>query len=251
MAVSAQDLQAPLPRSKPQTLVKTGRAPSAEVTGSIISATASIPVNSNLKAGLDALSNKDAGKAIVARNAMAKGTLDRHILTWAIATSGQKGVPSYEIAAAQQGLKGWPGLGALRANSERALYRENPPAADVISAFGTTRPETADGTIILARALQQTGDKGAASKLLRGLWLKDALDKEAESKILAEFPGLLTTTDHKQRMEMLLYRGRLDQAARFSDLGKGAIALSCLDRGCQEGRQCRSADCRCRSLLVQ
>ncbi|WP_426231922.1 transglycosylase SLT domain-containing protein [Pararhizobium sp. DWP3-4] len=220
VTVSAQDHQAPLPRPKPQALVKTGRAPSPDVTGSIISATASIPVNANLKAGLDALSNKNAGQAIVARNAMAKGTLDRHILTWAIATSGQKGVPSYEIAAAQRELKGWPGLGALRANSERAMYRENPAAADVLSAFGTTRPETPDGTIILARAFQQAGDTNAAAKLLRGLWLKDVLDKDTETKILAEFPGFLTTEDHKQRMEMLLYRARLDQAARFSDLGK-------------------------------
>lgn len=220
LAVSAQELQVPLPRSKPQTQVKTGRTPSPEVTGSIISATAAVPVNSGLKTGLDALSNKDAAKAILARNALAKDTLDRHILTWAIAVSGQKAVPSYEIAAAQQELKGWPGLDALRANSERALYRENPATADILSAFGTTRPETPDGTIILARAYQANGDKAAAANLLRGLWSKDALDKAAETRILEEFPGVLTTNDHQRRMEMLLYRGRLDQAARFSDLGK-------------------------------
>jgi len=220
IAAYAQENQTPRPRSKPQALAKTNRSPSQDVTGSIVSASAAVPVNSNLKAGLDALSNKDAGRAIAARDAMAKGTLDRHILTWAIAVSGQKGVPSFEIAEAQQELKGWPGLGALRANSERALYRENPPSSDVLSAFGTTRPETADGTIILARALQANGDKTAAAKLLRGLWSKDALDKATETKILVEFPSLLTTADHKRRMEMLLYRDRQDQAARFSDLGK-------------------------------
>lgn len=219
-AVSAQDAQIPLPGFKPQALAKTGRSPSSEVTGSIVAATAVMPINSDLKTGLDALSNKDAANAIAVRNAMAKGTLDRHILTWAIAVSGQKGVPSYEIANAQQELKGWPGLGVLRANSEHALYRENPAAPDVLSAFGTTRPETADGTIILARAFQANGDKNSATKLLRGLWSKDALDKETETKILEEFPNLLTAADHKRRMEMLLYRGRLDQAVRFSDLGK-------------------------------
>ncbi|CAN7569991.1 transglycosylase SLT domain-containing protein [Pararhizobium sp. LjRoot238] len=220
IAAYAQENQNPLPGFQPQALAKTNRSPSQDVTGSIVSASAAVPVNSNLKAGLDALSNKDAGRAIAARDAMAKGTLDRHILTWAIAVSGQKGVPSFEIAEAQQELKGWPGLGALRANSERALYRENPPSSDVLSAFGTTRPETADGTIILARALQANGDKTAAAKLLRGLWSKDALDKATETKILVEFPSLLTTADHKRRMEMLLYRDRQDQAARFSDLGK-------------------------------
>ena len=219
-AASAQENQAPLPRFKPQILAKTNRPPAHDVTGSIASASAAVPIDANLKTGLDALSSRDAKSAIAARDAMAKGTLDRHILTWAIAVSGQKGVPSYEIAQAQRELKGWPGLGALRANSERALYRENPPAPDVLSAFGTTRPETADGTIILARALQAKGDTDAAAKMLRILWSKDALDKDTETRILAEFPSLLTTADHKRRMEMLLYRGRMDQAGRFSDLGK-------------------------------
>ncbi|MGI0523766.1 transglycosylase SLT domain-containing protein [Rhizobium giardinii] len=219
-AASAQENQAPLPRFKPQILAKTNRPPAHDVTGSIASASAAVPIDANLKTGLDALSSRDAKSAIAARDAMAKGTLDRHILTWAIAVSGQKGVPSYEIAQAQRELKGWPGLGALRANSERALYRENPPAPDVLSAFGTTRPETADGTIILARALQAKGDTDAAAKMLRILWSKDALDKDTETRILAEFPSLLATADHKRRMEMLLYRGRMDQAGRFSDLGK-------------------------------
>lgn len=219
-AVSAETNQIPLPKSRALALESAEKVASKEVTGSIPSITAAIPVNSDLKAGLDALSNKDAPKAIAARNGMAKGSLDRHILTWAIAVSGQKGVPSYEIARAQQELKSWPGLSGLRANSERALYRENPPAADVLAAFGKTRPETNDGTIILARALQASGQSAEAGKLLRGLWTTEALDKETESKVLAEFPSLLTTADHKRRMEMLLYRSRLDQAARFSDLGK-------------------------------
>ncbi|KQT92445.1 lytic transglycosylase domain-containing protein [Rhizobium sp. Leaf453] len=219
-AVSAETNQIPLPNSRALALESAEKVASKEVTGSIPSVTAAIPVNSDLKAGLDALSNRDAPKAIAARNGMAKGSLDRHILTWAIAVSGQKGVPSYEIARAQQELKSWPGLSGLRANSERALYRENPPASDVLSAFGKTQPETNDGTIILARALLASGQSPEAARLLRGLWAKEALDKETETSILAEFPTLLTTADHRRRMEMLLYRSRLDQAARFSDLGK-------------------------------
>ena len=217
---SAQQNQVPLPRSKPQALAKTDRIASPEITGSIPAATAAIPVNSNLKAGLDALSNKDAAAAIAARNEIPKGTLDRHILTWAIAVSGQRGVPSYEIANAQIELKGWPGLGSLRANSERALYRENPPPSDILSAFGSSQPETSDGAIILTRALAAGGQTAAAAKVLRQVWTTDALDKATETRILAEFPSLLTTADHQRRMQMLLYRARLDQAARFSDLGK-------------------------------
>ncbi|KQV43479.1 MULTISPECIES: lytic transglycosylase domain-containing protein [unclassified Rhizobium] len=220
-SASAFDGNPPLPKARPDTSTKTDFAPArTDITSSIAAATANIPVSSPLKDGLDALSNKKAADAIAIRDGMAKGSLDRHILTWAIALSNQKGVPSYEIAQAQQELKGWPGLGALRANSERALARENPPAADVLVAFGSSQPETPEGTVALARADIESGNTAAAATLLRGLWSAERLDKDIEDKILAEFPTLLTTADHRQRMEMLLYRGKLDQAARFSDLGK-------------------------------
>ncbi len=218
---SAFDGNTPLPKARPDIAGKTDFAPArADLTSSIAAATSNIPVNSPLKTGLDALSNRDAAKAIEIRDTMPKATLDRHILTWAIALSNQKGIPSYEIAAAQQELKGWPGLGALRANSERAMSRENPPAADVIAAFGNSQPETTDGSLVLIRAQIQTGNKEAAARLLRTLWTTERLDTETEDKILSEFPDLLTVTEHRRRMEMLLYRGRLEQAGRFSDLGK-------------------------------
>lgn len=174
----------------------------------------------DLKAGLDALSNRDPAAALAARDRLPLKSLDRHILTWSIAVSGQRGVPSFEIAAAQRELKGWPGLATLRAHSERALARENPPARDTIAAFGTTRPETAEGAIALCRALVATGNSARAGKVLRSYWLKEPLSKDIESRILDELAPLLTAADHKARMEMLLYRGRIDQAARFGDLGK-------------------------------
>lgn len=176
--------------------------------------------STQLREGLDALSNRDAASAIVARNRLPADSLDRHILTWAIAVSGQRGVPSWEIAAAQRELKGWPGLKALRTHSERALARENPPSADVIAAFGTTRPETAEGAIVLSRALVATGNTARATEILRSFWQKEALSTDLESRILDEFATLLTVADHKARMEMLLYRDRAEQAQRFGDLGK-------------------------------
>lgn len=178
------------------------------------------PVSSDLKAGLDALSNKNPLQALAIRNAMNEGTLDRHILTWAIATSAQPGVPSGEIAAAARELVGWPGLGSLRANSERALYTENPPTDQILAAFGDTQPETVEGSIILARAFTARGTSAPAAKLIRKIWRNEPLDKSLEDKILAEFSGLLSPADHKARMDYLLYRDRTAQAKRFGDLGK-------------------------------
>lgn len=218
-AGSAETLdRVPVPTRKPVLSDKAIPIATNETTNAI--ATVAGPVSSDLKAGLDALSNKQPAAAIAVRDAMAEGTLDRHILTWAIAVSGQRGVPSFEIADAQRELQGWPGLKSLRANSERALYRENPPAADVLTAFGNTQPETTEGSLILARALVATGKADTAAKNLRAIWQRDTLDKDIETKILDEFSSLLTADNHQRRMVMLLYRNRVEQAERFGDLGK-------------------------------
>ncbi|NTG49160.1 lytic transglycosylase domain-containing protein [Agrobacterium rhizogenes] len=195
-------------------------APDPLNTGAIPRGTAVAPLNSDLKTGLDALSNKNPMQALAIRNGMGQGTLDRHILTWAIATSGQTGVPSGEIAAAARELLGWPGLGSLRANSERALYTENPPTDQVLAAFGNTQPETPEGSVILSRALVSRGASAQAAKLIRKIWRDETLDKSFEDKILAEFSALLTPADHKARMDYLLYRDRTAQAKRFGDLGR-------------------------------
>ncbi|RUW32756.1 lytic transglycosylase domain-containing protein, partial [Mesorhizobium sp. M1E.F.Ca.ET.041.01.1.1] len=93
-----------------------------------------------LKGGLDALAANDIAGARNARDMLPATSLDRHILAWAIALYGGDQVPSGEIADAAKMLPGWPGMIALRKNSERALYRENPPPQVVVQAFGRSQP---------------------------------------------------------------------------------------------------------------
>ena len=98
-----------------------------------------------LKAGLDALYAGDLADARVYRDKLPEDALDRHILTWAIAMSGDPEVSSGEIAAAARMLASWPGDDTLRVNGERALYRENPDPQAVVRAFGGTEPKTVQG----------------------------------------------------------------------------------------------------------
>ncbi|MGV8939560.1 MAG: transglycosylase SLT domain-containing protein [Allorhizobium sp.] len=193
--------------------------PTMDATGAIPRGSRLAVVNPDLKAGLDALSNKDAGQAIAIRDRMTD-TLDRHMLTWSIAVSGMRDVPSSEITRARRELTDWPGLSIFGANFEHALYRENPPASAVLSAFGTTLPETPEGAMLVARAYVATGKPAQAALALRKIWQGDTLDKQTEDTILAEFSGLLTAADHKARMDFLMYRGRAAQAKRFSELAK-------------------------------
>ncbi|KQV63893.1 lytic transglycosylase domain-containing protein [Rhizobium sp. Root1220] len=216
--LAGQDL--PVPTVKPIGFLPQTSLPESITTGSIPRSQTVVPVAGELKTGLDALAAKNPLQAIAVRNGMRLGTLDRHILTWAIATSGQRGVPSSEIAAAAQELQGWPGLAKLRAYSERAIYDENPSSSAVLAAFGETAPETTTGAMILSRALVATGNQNQAAKYIRKVWRGEGLDKSTEDKILVEFSGLLTVADHKARMDYLMYRNRAAQAKRFGDLGQ-------------------------------
>lgn len=219
--VSAQALSdVQVPAMKPLGFAATkAEPPSFETTGAIPRGERLAAASPALKSGLDALSDKNGTQAIAIRNRMPDG-LERHMLTWSIAMSGLRDVPATEIAAAQRQLKGWPGLKAFRANSEKALFRENPPAAAVLSAFGDTAPETVEGTMLLARAHLASGNRTKAVNLIRTLWRTDALDETTENRVMGEFSSLLTTADHRARMDYLMYRDRAAQAKRFSTLGE-------------------------------
>lgn len=203
----------PLPMPKPQTV-------SSETVAAVPRAGATAPASRALKTGLEALGDKDINRARSIRDAMRRGTLDHHILTWAIAVSGLEGVPSGEIAAAAAELKGWPGLTSLRALSERALYFENPPASQVLAAFGNTRPETVKGAIVLIRALLTAGERDRARSLATSFWRTASMENKDAKVFMAEFDTLLAQADHKRRMEMLLYRDRVSEAQSLVDKAK-------------------------------
>ena len=211
---------APLPYMKPNTPTVPAFLPaSPDVTGSIIRPNMPLDV-SDLKAGLDALSSRDATRAMSIRNALPITSLDRHILTWAIAISGQRDVPSSEITAAQRVLNGWPGITTLRANSERAMLREGPEASDVIAYFAATAPETPEGALALATAFNTSGHSDQAQTLIRRIWKGETMDTGLEDRVMGQFSSLLSVADHKARMDYLMYRNRVSQAKRFADLGK-------------------------------
>lgn len=173
-------------------------------------------ISGTLKTGLDALYSRDVVGAIAYRNGMTKGSLDRQILTWSIATSGINGVPSSEIAAAAAELPGWPGMSALRRNSERALFKEDAPASTVIATFGNTQPQTTEGVIALARAYVTNGNKTKAHQLLAPWWAKERLPADDEARVLKEFSNVLTREDHQRRLLRSLYNDRLQSAKLLS-----------------------------------
>jgi soluble lytic murein transglycosylase len=190
-------------------------------------------------AGISALSGRDSLEAIAYRDRIQPNSVEWQALTWAIAVSGQLAVPSKMIAEARAQLADWPGQSILKENLEEALYRENPSSNLIITEFGSARPTTADGAIILARAAIATGDKGRATNVIRSFWINEWMDKATEDRIHQEFGVLLTKDDHRRRMEFLLYKERYDDAARFAEL---AEAQSLYKAFVAVGKKTKAAD---------
>jgi soluble lytic murein transglycosylase len=218
----------PLPPSRPS--VQAYAPVDQQITTGSVSAfsaaTASAPAVSQgsvaqLKSGLDALSRGDMSRARVVRNNLPANSLDRQILTWAIAVTGGDGVPSSEIAEAGYALSGWPGMTSLRANSERALYRENPGPRTVLQAFGETRPQTVEGAILLARAHLAVGNGQSARAVLSPFWRTERLEAAQENLIIREFGGTIPAADHWARMERMLHIDRITAAERVAGLAGG------------------------------
>jgi soluble lytic murein transglycosylase len=177
-----------------------------------------------LQSGLDALKAKDITRARALRDSLPAGSLDQHILEWAVALSGERGVPSGEIAAAAYNLPGWPGMAALRRNSERAMFLESPAPQKVLSAFGDTQAQSAKGAIILARAHVAMGNAKAARRALSHIWRTSKLELDDEQAIIDEFSKVLSRDDHRVRMEQMMFDERIASAGRVAALA-GAAGL--------------------------
>jgi len=200
---SPMNLVTPTPRPTP---------PDPVITSSFSRVENPAAIGGTLKSGLDALYSNNVTSAVAFRNGMPRGSLDRQILTWAIATSGIDGVSSGEIAAATAELPGWPGISTLQRNSERALFKENPPAGTVMAAFGSRRPVTTEGMIVLARAYVSIGNPAKARELLSPWWATQRLSPDDEQKVLKEFNGVLTREDHQRRFLRAIYNDRSQSA---------------------------------------
>jgi soluble lytic murein transglycosylase len=183
------------------------------------------PSVAQLKSGLDALAAGDIPGSRAVRDALPVHSLDQHILAWAIALYGGDKVPSGDIAAAAKMLPNWPGTVALRKNSERALYRENPPPQTVAQAFNGSQPLTPEGVIILARSYVALGNAKAARSVLSPFWRTEKLEAKDEATIVKEFGTLIPAADHRFRMERMFYGDRVSSAMRVADLA-GAQPLA-------------------------
>jgi soluble lytic murein transglycosylase len=208
--------EAPVPTFRPEADAPENEAVRTPIAPVEIVADAEAGDLATLRSGLDALRKGDLTKARGARDRLPDNSLDRQIMSWAIALSGEKAVASAEIRMAARELAGWPGLEVLKRNAERALYAESPSPNAVIRALGGEQPQTFEGVVVLARAHIKLEHNEAATSVLSPFWRKEKLEAKEEALILREFGSVIPTSDHRIRMEQMLHLDRVNAALRVA-----------------------------------
>ena len=167
----------------------------------------------SLAAALDLVARRDWDGAATMAAALDPVTAD--IVAWSRLRAGQGTLDEYRDFLDRRA--DWPGLDLLRTRAEARLGTGVPPDG-IIAWFGERDPVTADGLIVLSRALRQAGRTADAAALLSRVWPVLTLDAPAQARLLAD-PGVrLTAADHQARLDHLLWEGREAEARRMFDL---------------------------------
>ena len=140
---------------------------------------------------------------------------------------------------------------ALRNNSERALYRENPDPTTVIAAFGGSQPQTVEGVMMLARALcGARATPRRRARCCRRSGAPRSSKPRTKRRSSRNSAALIPVADHRFRMERMLYAERVEFGAARRRPGRRQAARRCLGGRAarrQERRQAARRRCRRRS----
>jgi soluble lytic murein transglycosylase len=151
----------------------------------------------------------------------------RKVLEWAILRTDNNEIDFRRYVAFISHNQSWPSIGLLRRRAEAALWKERLDPQTVRAYFGKDQPLTAMGKFALARALLLQGDRAGAQNLIREAWRYESFSGDLEAQVLDAFKELITSSDHKARMDMRLYVEDADGAMRSADrAGDNALVIA-------------------------
>lgn len=158
----------------------------------------------------------------------------RTLLEWVAIRHNGAALGFARIRAFVDANPSWPAAAITRRRAEEALLKAKQPAEVVRAFFANRKPVSAPGKVALAQALRAGGDEKQANAVVRDAWQEDAIGRDLEDAIREEFPTALTRTDHRQRLERLLFKSEWEAALRtagyidadYAALAKARIAVA-------------------------
>ena len=176
----------------------------------------SYPLSKSDKANLKGvLSAVYKGRHTEARTQMRriKDRTARKVAEWYYLRSGGGDATAGKIEAFRLANPHWPGQRLMRRRAEGRLFRKSPSHETVLDFFKDTPPTSGAGKAALAGAHLKAGNEAKAKTLIASAWRDYVLDKSTEARILKRHGDLLTKTDHKARIDKLIYQDRKSRLA--------------------------------------
>ncbi|MEP9353019.1 lytic transglycosylase domain-containing protein [Xanthobacter sp. KR7-65] len=211
--------------AKPATARVSPAAPQAAPT---VGASANIPGGdlAALKVAVTAARNGRAAEAMAATQQL-DDPVARTLVTWLVIRHAPNDLGFEAINQFLHEKPGWPTQSTLRRRAERVLFQENKDPAKARAFFAEQGPLSGEGKVALARYLVSVGNRSDAADWVREAWRDDDLNELFENKILDEFSGFLTRTDHKLRADRFSYKPDTDRAMRAAGrAGSDVVALT-------------------------
>lgn len=160
------------------------------------------------------LAKKKKWKQAGRQAAKAKSAMPAKLVRWMQVIDPVKDVPFQEIAAFIAHNPDWPRQSVLQRRAEDVMGKDI-PAESVLKWFAGRPPKSANGHIVLAHALEQTGRTEELKEHVRAAWLKVNFGSDQQKQFYRQYKKYLTYDDHIQRVDRLLWEGRYHPARRM------------------------------------
>ena len=147
------------------------------------------------------------------RTARISGDLPKKLLRWMELSSRGTRRTFFDISNFVLQNPDWPRRGTLRRRAEEALD-QRVSNAEALSWFKAYPPLTSDGHIHLVEAVVANGPTDRPRKLVHETWTKINFGRKQEGQFLRTYRKYLSTSDHRARLNRLLWDGQIFRAQR-------------------------------------
>lgn len=157
-----------------------------------------------LRSALTAARSRDASGVEALRSGMSD-PVAQDLARWALVDVVGERLSYFELDSARRDLSGWPRGASRQAAAEKAMaHAAGQDPERVIEWFDAAPPQTAEGALALASALQARGRTAEAQALVKSWWRDKLFDLPAQERMLARFGTMLTQDDHIKRLDTLM-----------------------------------------------
>lgn len=164
----------------------------------------SISDSDALRSALAAARAEDRNRVETLRSQISN-PIAQDIARWALVDVMGERLTFFELDAARRDLSGWPRGASRQAAAEKAMAGaavQDPER--IIQWFDGAPPQSAEGAMALAGALQARGRGAEAQTLIKHWWRERLFDSPVQNRMRARFGSYLTQADHIARLDTLL-----------------------------------------------